>query len=101
MCSTTDSRTTNAAASSGTSSCKVRTSRPRQRQTANPTVNASNTLVVKGSGCSLDPSRILETAKTNNQITSLHFIGLQFQETDILQLIQLLESHRNISIKGS
>ncbi|KAL3942133.1 MAG: hypothetical protein SGBAC_003633 [Bacillariaceae sp.] len=87
------------ASTSQTSSLnEVRTAtQPQQRQNFSPTVTASNTLVVKRSRCSHDPTPILENAQKNDQITSLHFIGLQFSEAAILRLIQLLQSPRNVT----
>ncbi|CAJ1951216.1 unnamed protein product [Cylindrotheca closterium] len=97
-CPTSSSSATAAASSSSSSThASVRTTQTRQqqRQTSGPTFTASNTLIVKRSRWTHDPSSILESAQKNDQITSLHFIGLQFSEASILRLIQLLESPRN------
>mmetsp|Transcript_10355 Transcript_10355/g.24988 ORF Transcript_10355/g.24988 Transcript_10355/m.24988 type:complete len:469 (-) Transcript_10355:253-1659(-) len=106
MCSTSNNQTSKDAANTGTSqtsssTTEIRTTQPQQRQTSSPTVTASNTLVVKRSRWSNDPSPILENAQKNDQITSLHFIGLQFSDAAILRLIQLLQSPRNLTNDAS
>lgn len=59
-----------------------------------PPAQKDSTLVVKKSLWSQNPSLVLQEAKNDDQIISLHLLGIVFNETTIPDLIELLKSRR-------